>query len=466
MSTLFPNSIDTKINPVAGGQVPTTTPVDPTYGSGHAAEHIFANDAIKAVEAKVGVDGSAVTTSHDYKLGLISGANQAASKAYVDAQVIAGGVNASSTLKGISFLTSDPSVPTTPTALNGEEVSATPGNNKVVRADGSGKLAAGWGGSASGLATLDGSSTVVQNPANATSTSTASKIPIADGSGKLNTWIDTTTLSLPRLQYNFPQAGESISAGNAVAVDDGSTTVTLNPTIGGAGYITAFGSQANWYGQTFLSVAGANRIISITMGLGSSTSTDFTLSVRATSGGTPTGSDLGSASVTGVTSGSEQDVVFTFGTPITVSPNTTYAFIVRQTNNSNGRFNEVDGTYANGTKYESTDSGTTWFNLSRNLSRLSATSFNVVFGTTVAGYLYNADNTGSRKTLGFIGFATQTVTYGQSCIVNISGFDNNQAGLTAGTLYYLSGTPGVLATSGTYKVAIGLSSTTLLIKQL
>jgi len=42
---------------------------------------------------------------------------------------------------------------------------------------------------ASGIASLDGSSLVVQNPANATATPTANKIPIADGSGKLDSWI-------------------------------------------------------------------------------------------------------------------------------------------------------------------------------------------------------------------------------------------------------------------------------------
>lgn len=40
-------------------------------------------------------------------------------------------------------------------------------------------------GSTNGLATLDGSSLVIQNPTNATATPTASKIPIADGAGKL-----------------------------------------------------------------------------------------------------------------------------------------------------------------------------------------------------------------------------------------------------------------------------------------
>ena len=42
---------------------------------------------------------------------------------------------------------------------------------------------------ASGLASLNASSKVVQDPANATATPTASKIPIADGSGLLNGWV-------------------------------------------------------------------------------------------------------------------------------------------------------------------------------------------------------------------------------------------------------------------------------------
>lgn len=67
---------------------------------------------------------------------------------------------------------------------------ATPGASKIPIADGSGKLASGWGGSASTLATLNGSSKVVEDPANATATPTASKIPIADSNGDLdNGWV-------------------------------------------------------------------------------------------------------------------------------------------------------------------------------------------------------------------------------------------------------------------------------------
>jgi hypothetical protein len=52
---------------------------------------------------------------------------------------------------------------------------------------------------ASGLASLDSSSLVVQNPANATATATASKIPIADGSGKLDTWVSASSTTVSGL---------------------------------------------------------------------------------------------------------------------------------------------------------------------------------------------------------------------------------------------------------------------------
>lgn len=78
---------------------------------------------------------------------------------------------------------------TVETKINGQVVNttttATPTADSVPVADGSGKLASGWGGAASSLATLNGSTLVVENPANATTTPTASSIPLADGSGKL-----------------------------------------------------------------------------------------------------------------------------------------------------------------------------------------------------------------------------------------------------------------------------------------
>jgi hypothetical protein len=75
-------------------------------------------------------------------------------------------------------------------------------------------------GAASGLATLNGSSLVVENPANATSTATASKIPIADGSGKLDTWISDATTSTK---------GKLVTAGNAKAIAGTDTASAVTP---------------------------------------------------------------------------------------------------------------------------------------------------------------------------------------------------------------------------------------------
>jgi hypothetical protein len=69
---------------------------------------------------------------------------------------------------------------------------------------------------AEGLASLNALSTVVQNPANATATATASKIPIADGSGTLNTWVTS-----PAIAWITP----SFDAGNFTA--SGSMTWTV-----------------------------------------------------------------------------------------------------------------------------------------------------------------------------------------------------------------------------------------------
>jgi hypothetical protein len=59
MATNFPTSLDTYTNP---------TSTDTLASPDHAGQHANINDAVKALEAKVGVDGSAVTTSLDYKV--------------------------------------------------------------------------------------------------------------------------------------------------------------------------------------------------------------------------------------------------------------------------------------------------------------------------------------------------------------------------------------------------------------
>lgn len=59
MATNFPATLDTLTNPASTDYMDDVP---------HADQHANANDAIEALEAKVGVDSSAVTTSLDYKL--------------------------------------------------------------------------------------------------------------------------------------------------------------------------------------------------------------------------------------------------------------------------------------------------------------------------------------------------------------------------------------------------------------
>lgn len=70
--TNFPTSLDDA----------TSIPVESAgtaLSTNHITNHQNVQDAIEAIEAKVGVDGSAVTTSHDYKLSGVTGTDKAVS---------------------------------------------------------------------------------------------------------------------------------------------------------------------------------------------------------------------------------------------------------------------------------------------------------------------------------------------------------------------------------------------------
>jgi len=77
MATNFPGSLDSFTNPTSSSTLDSPS---------HAAQHSNVNDAVEALQAKVGVDGSAVTTSLDYKV-----ANQGLT--LVKSQTIGSGVS-------------------------------------------------------------------------------------------------------------------------------------------------------------------------------------------------------------------------------------------------------------------------------------------------------------------------------------------------------------------------------------
>jgi len=66
MATNFPTSLDVLTNPQGTDSVAAVP---------HAAQHANANDAIEALEAKVGANNSAVTTSLDYRIRTLESAS-------------------------------------------------------------------------------------------------------------------------------------------------------------------------------------------------------------------------------------------------------------------------------------------------------------------------------------------------------------------------------------------------------
>jgi len=66
MATNFPTSLDSLTNPQGTDSVAAVS---------HAAQHANANDAIEALEAKVGANNSTVTTSLDYRVRTLENAS-------------------------------------------------------------------------------------------------------------------------------------------------------------------------------------------------------------------------------------------------------------------------------------------------------------------------------------------------------------------------------------------------------
>lgn len=123
MTTVFPGSLDALTNPTASDD---TSTVD------HAAQHANANDAIEALEAKVGVNSSAVTSSLDYKVSNTASINPGHKHTTA-------GLSITGTPDGTKFLKDDGSWSTPPTttvattSVTGTvKVSTTPGGDATA----------------------------------------------------------------------------------------------------------------------------------------------------------------------------------------------------------------------------------------------------------------------------------------------------------------------------------------------
>lgn len=131
---------------------------------------------------------------------------------------------------------------------------------------------------------------------------------------------------------------------------------------------------ATWGGQTFTpAISGDLKAVDINLFCSGCTGTTpaLTVSVRATSGGVPTGADLATASIAGFNSGSSAYYNAVFATPLALTAGTMYAIVIRPSANpSPGTYALTrSGTstlgadvYAGGTRVAGATSGTVWSN--------------------------------------------------------------------------------------------------------
>jgi len=129
---------------------------------------------------------------------------------------------------------------------------------------------------------------------------------------------------------------------------------------------TSFGTTS-WGGQTFIpAVTGLLTRVDAELFCSGCTGTtpNLTLSVRNTTSGLPTGSDLVTATISGFSSGAGTYYTGNFSSPPTLTAGTQYALILRPVANPSpgGYFwiRSSPGTYANGQRVSSADSGATW----------------------------------------------------------------------------------------------------------
>jgi uncharacterized repeat protein (TIGR01451 family) len=207
-------------------------------------------------------------------------------------------------------------------------------------------------GTASNIAVVDSTTTtqdfaLASGPTNACLTDTTQ----ADFQAGVATNIDLTT-----------SAGDATLT-NSDAVDQQNASVGTS----GVGITTT-----TWGGQSFTPATTGNlKQIDVNLFCSGCTGTtpNLTLSIRATSGGLPTGADLATATITGFNGGASAYYTATFSPALAVTAGTQYAFAIRPTVNPSpgtyaltrsGTSTAGADVYAGGTRVAGATSGTVW----------------------------------------------------------------------------------------------------------
>lgn len=278
----------------------------------------------------------------------------------------------------------------------------------------------------------------------------------------LKTWSAGEELLATDLNANFTEAigrtqisllaGEDISAGESVILGDG---------VEDAFVITQDSQDSNYsmnattkqLSQSFTTTADTTKIVSVEIycnsvvgGEGNGIVTIF----LADGSDEPTGGSLGTITISKPDINPNVYNVFIFASPISLNVSTKYVVVLSTSVTDSGNYNRWDykdtTAYANGLAKVSVDSGSSWSVLGTSADLRF--KVNLTEQDTTAGSVYLSDaSNDDRFANNFVGFADETITSGNSILINIQGFDNNQSGLSPGLTYYLSDTPGAIASS-------------------
>ena len=502
----YPTSIQDPVDPIAS---------DNTSAFDHAGLETFQNESIKALKDKVGADGSAVTTSHDYKLSEVT-----------DKAV---GKTATQTLTNKTLTAPTVNTPTiTDASLSGDtqiDIGSDATGDLLVRKS-TGKLGRIAAGTAKQMLVANGTGT------EPTYQDLDAVLPAQTGnSGKYFT-TNGTTASWGDIQQTLQfTAGENITANDALCAwysqADGGIQVDT----------TATRIHANGTSATF------NDTISLTVGSNSNRAIVFILNTQRSAGS--------NSQITVTHNGSTISPVYTIGNS-GANPNyyTTRIYVVFNAPTGFNSFN-VDGA-SNGQNWAANSAVYSVYNVSNTtvdavlgVSDWATTTTNTLTQTTAGGAIFTtavysslptfSDNAQSsqlsvntspnfaafgfsgtsvlagsktvtasssvsivsvilkpetvptftnliavkasastptnscnlNKYTGFIGFAGQTATSGNTLPVNFIGAKTGLSSLSLNSTYFLSNTAGAISTtagSNSKKVGVAIGSTTLLIK--
>lgn len=348
-------------------------------------------------------------------------------KDYTDSVAIAGGVDASTTVKGIVKLSVAPASATEPIAV---------GTNDTRFATSSGTALSGANKVIDEADVSDAGVTGKIVRANGTA------LPELDGSNLLNT---APIISLT--------ASENITAGQAVSV--GGEVYTDQQTISTT---TTHSSANGTYSQSFTTPDDALKIKSVAVFLSSAYSgRTAEFAIYADSAGKPTGSALATSGSVTLSSPSVGESTAVFATALSVSPSTTY-HVVSVNLGADEAWHRADTTGQGAHQY----SGGVWNAIN------GPFALRVNYYDTVSGTAYKASAaSNSQRANSLVGFATENITSGNAGNIKVGGVVTGLSGLTPGATYYLSNTAGAISTSaGTVsrKVGVAISATELLIK--